>query len=68
MYENLHLILRERKITINKLSLESGIAPPDLYSALSGKKPLYPGWRKRIAEFLKLSEDEIFIEENEDHE
>ena len=68
MYEKLHSILRERKITINKLSLESGIAPPDLYSALSGKKPLYPGWRKRIADSLNLSEEVLFIEENEDHE
>lgn len=65
MYQKLHQELEKRQLSINKLSFMSGITASDLYSALSGKKPLYPNWRKRIAEALGMKIEELFPEEEE---
>lgn len=54
-------VLNERGISKLQLALKSEIAPSDLYLALNGKKPLYPGWKKRIAECLEMDESELFI-------
>ena len=62
MYETLKAKLKEMGKTRHWLARTSGIYSPDLYSALEGKKPLYPGWKKRIAEALNASEDELFPE------
>ena len=56
----LQQILKEREMSRLQLALKSNIAPSDLYSALSGKKPIYPGWKKRIAECLQVDEAELF--------
>ena len=57
--------LKSRSMSVNRLSFICKIASSDLYSALSGKKPLYPGWKKRIADALEMSVEELFTEEEE---
>ena len=65
MYDRLEKILYDRHITRNRLAKMSGITPSDLYSALNGHKPLYPGWKKRIAIALDVPEDVLFLEREE---
>ncbi len=62
MYEKLKAVLKEKGVTAYRLAKESSIAAPDLYNALHGYKPLYPNWRKRIAEALNMTEHELFEE------
>lgn len=62
MFEKLKNTLKEKGISVYRLSQLSKIASPDLYSALSGKKAMYPNWKKRIADALELPEDELFEE------
>lgn len=63
MYDKLKDKMREAHITTNRLAKQSGIAPQDLYAALSGKKPMYPNWKKRIAEALSADVESLFNEE-----
>ena len=65
MYEKLKSVLKERELSVNKLSFGARISPSDLSSVLSGKRPMYPNWKKRIAEFLELPESDLFGEEQE---
>lgn len=65
MYEKLKSVLKERDLSVNKLSFGARISPSDLSSVLSGKRPMYPNWKKRIAEFLEIPETELFEEEQE---
>lgn len=67
MYEKLKAVLRERNLSLNKLSFGAMISPSDLSCVLLGKKPMYPNWKKRICDFLELPEEELF-EEGEGHE
>lgn len=53
-------VLKERNITAYRLALECKIALPDIYQALNGKKTMFPRWKKSIAEYLKMSEEELF--------
>jgi predicted transcriptional regulator len=53
-------VLKERNLSKLQLALETKIAPADLYCAINGKKPFYPAWRRRISEYLKVSEEELF--------
>ena len=59
-FEVLGEIMKERHITGYWLSKRTGIASPDVYAALKGTKPMYPGYKKRIAEALELSADYLF--------
>lgn len=63
MFRNLEKELAERGISRNRLALMAMIAPSDLFCALSGKKPMYPSWRKRIADALNVPENVLFSEE-----
>lgn len=63
MFEKLKKEIALRNITRNKLAVMSDIVPSDLYAALLGRKPLYPGWKKRIAEALDMSVEELFPDE-----
>lgn len=63
MYDKLKTTMREKNISVNKLSFLSEIAAPDLYCALSGKKPMFPNWKKRIAEALNTDIESLFNEE-----
>ena len=65
MYENLIKLLEERGLTKYRLAKMSNISPQDLYTALNGYKPMYPGWRKRIAEALEIPENVLFLEREE---
>jgi transcriptional regulator with XRE-family HTH domain len=58
----LNEILAERKMSQRRLSMAAGITNQDLNGAINGKRPFYPAWRKRIAEALRLPEDELFPE------
>ena len=60
MYQKLVEKIRQKNITTNKLAKLSNITPQDLYSALSGKKPFFPNWRKRVAEALDSTVEELF--------
>ena len=60
MYKKLISVLNARGISRYKLSKITGIRHPNLYNALNGKIPLYPGWKKRIAEALELPEEDLY--------
>lgn len=62
MYEKLREVIAEKGITTNKLARMTNIASQDLYNAYSGKKRIYPNWKKRIAEALDVPEEELFEE------
>ena len=63
--KTLKSILEERKITPYRLAKDCGIATSDIYQALSGKKPMFPKWRKVIAEYLKMDECQLFERRDE---
>lgn len=63
MYEKLKKKLAEEGITKYRLAKMTNITPQDIYSLLHGKKPLYPNWRKRIAEALNMAEADLFEED-----
>ena len=63
MYQKLVEKMRQKNITTHKLAKLSNITPQDLYSALSGKKPFFPNWRKRVAEALDSTVEELFSED-----
>lgn len=52
----------ERKIPISAMLMNANIQSGDFYSAVNGKRPFFPGWRKRIADVLGMSEAELFPE------
>ncbi len=53
-------VLKEKSVSKAQLAMKALIHPSDLYCAFNGKKPFYPAWRKRIAEYLKMNEKELF--------
>lgn len=53
---------KEKDIPLTKMLMKAGIQTGDFYQAVNGKRPFFPAWRKRIAETLHLSEDQIFPE------
>lgn len=59
-YQHIRKILASRGLSVRKLAHRAGIASQDLYSALNGRKPFYPKWRKLIAAALEMQEDELF--------
>ena len=63
MYFELKEIMKEKNISTHKLAKLSNITPQDLYSALSGKKPFFPNWRKRVSEALDSTVEELFAED-----
>lgn len=55
-------VLKEREISKLQLALRTGITPSDLYCAINGKKPFYPAWKSKIADYLQIKEEELFEE------
>lgn len=53
-------VLEERKLSKLQLALNAGIAPHYLYNALNGKMPFYPKYKKAIADYLQMDEQELF--------
>lgn len=60
MFDALKKEMEKRHITGYWLSKKTGIASPDIYAALKGTKPMYPGYKVRIAEAMECSTDELF--------
>lgn len=48
--------------SINRLALTIGVNSPDLYAAFNGSKPMYPKYRRLIAEALGEDEAALFGE------
>lgn len=65
MYEKLKLEMANQHITTHGLARKAQITPQDLYAALSGKRSMFPGWRRRIAEALDMPETDLFIAEED---
>lgn len=62
MFETLKDEMKRRDLSGYALAKLANISSQDFYTAIHGKKPFYPGWRKRIAEALEMSEKELFPE------
>ena len=60
MYDELKEVMKEKNISTHKLAKLSNITPQDLYAVLSGQKPFFPNWRKRVAEALDSTVEELF--------
>ena len=59
---NLVLEMKKRGLSANRLGLEAKINPSNLCQAIKGKIPFYPSWRRKLAEYFKMSEDKLFPE------
>ena len=55
-------IMRQKKISQNKLSQMAKIPSSNMSLLVNGKSPIYPGWRRRIAKALDMSEEALFPE------
>ena len=53
-------VLEERKMSKLQLAMTTGIAPHYLYNAINGKMPFYPKYKKAIADYLQMDEQELF--------
>jgi transcriptional regulator with XRE-family HTH domain len=63
-YETLRKAIKESGITQSRLALKVEIMPCNFARALSGKVEFYPGYQKRVSEFLGIDVAELFpIEE-----
>ena len=62
-YTTLRDVIKQKNLTVRKLAILSRITPQDLYQAINGHRPFYPGWRKKVAEAFQMSEKELFPEE-----
>lgn len=62
MYEVLKRTIKERQISKAQLSRRADITQSDFYMMLAGKRPAFPGWRKRIAAVLEMEEKTLFPE------
>ena len=63
MYDELKEVMKEKNISTHRLAKLSNITPQDLYAVLSGKKPFFPSWRKRVAEALDVNAEELVTED-----
>ncbi len=54
--------LEQRKMSVRQLALKSGIIPQALYAAINGKVEFWPGWKKKVADALELSVEDLFEE------
>ena len=56
--------LREERLrrgwSQTRVAALSGIASPDVSALERGVKPVYPGWRRRLAEVFGMTEEELF--------
>lgn len=65
MFDALKKEMERRHITGYWLAKKTGISSPDVYAALNGTKPMYPGYKIRIAEAMDCSVEELFPATNE---
>lgn len=59
-HEKLKAAMKQKGVTVYQLAKETQIKPPGLYQAINGRIPFWPGWRKRVADALNMSETELF--------
>lgn len=57
-------VMSERGISIRQCAKDIGIGRPDLSSALNGRKPMYPKYRKLLSAYLGIDEAVLFPVEN----
>ena len=55
-------VIKEKGYVKSELATLARIPQNDFYQATNGKKTFFPSWRKRIAEVLDMTEDELFPE------
>lgn len=60
MYQTLKEKLKEKNLSKMQLALLTQINPPDLYSALNGKKEMFPLYKSKISKFFEMDVDELF--------
>lgn len=68
MYERLKAEMDKQHIRAFSLAKKADIASSDLYSALNGKREMFPNWRKRISEALGVPEEDLFESEAKDEQ
>lgn len=56
----LQAVLKERGISRYRLAKMSDINPSDLYSMLKGERKFFDGYKKRIADALDMSVNDLF--------
>lgn len=64
MYDALKAAMEKHHIKAYSLAKQASIDASSLYSALAGKREMYPNWRARISEALREPENELFPESN----
>ncbi|KKS11419.1 MAG: hypothetical protein UU63_C0006G0009 [Candidatus Uhrbacteria bacterium GW2011_GWF2_41_430] len=55
-------IMKEKEVSQLELYRRTGISPGAISNIVNGRQVPYPGWKKKIASALSISEDEIFPE------
>ena len=55
-------LIKEKGYVKSHLANLAKIPQNDFYQATNGKKSFFPSWRKRLAEVLNMTEDELFPE------
>jgi len=55
-------VMRQKKISQNKLSQMAAIPASNMSLFINGKSPIFPAWRKRIARALEVPEEVLFPE------
>lgn len=66
MYEKIKSKVIAKYGSINKLAKALGIESGDLYSAFAGTKPMFKGYKLKIAEALNEDVDKLFGEVTKD--
>ena len=64
---NLSKIRKEKGISQLKLSFLTGISPGEISRIENLRLVAYPGWRKRFAEALGVTEAELFPDGEREH-
>lgn len=59
-------VMNERGISIRQCAKDIGIGRPDLSSALNGRKPMYPKYKRLLSDYLCIDEKVLFPEEGGD--
>lgn len=63
MYEKLQEEMKRQNISGYRLAKMIHVCRSDLYCAIKGTKPMYQGYKERIAKALKCPVSDLFPEE-----
>lgn len=63
MYKRLKQEMENQHIKAFTLAKKADINVSDLYSALNGKREMFPNWKKRISKALNVPEEDLFESE-----